>query len=243
MTNLYNKNKLTFSLVMIGLYVVLSSIADSVSQSLGIEKIATAILHAAMVLVLYIWLKKQGLAEEYGLCTFKGGYARFLYFVPLLVLVTANLWNGAALNMPVLDTAFYVASMLCVGFIEELVFRGFLFKTLLKSGVKSAFAISSLTFGIGHIVNLLNGAELFETLLQIVSAVAIGFMFTLVFYKGKSLWPCIVTHSLFNSMSAFGIENHGLAKALTTAAIMAISLAYALAIWALNRKKKTYERD
>lgn len=33
-----------------------------------------------------------------------------------------------------------------------------------KNNVKSAIIVSSITFGIGHIVNLLNGADLIPTL-------------------------------------------------------------------------------
>lgn len=62
-----------------------------------------------------------------------------------------------------METALYVLSMLCVGFIEELIFRGFLFKAMAKDGIKSAIIVSSITFGLGHIINLVNGAELLPT--------------------------------------------------------------------------------
>ena len=85
-------------------------------------------------------------------------------------------------------------SMACVGVIEEVIFRGFLFKAMCKDNIKLAVFISSITFGMGHIVNLLNGKDLIATLLQICYASAIGFLFTIIFYKGKSLLPCIITH-------------------------------------------------
>lgn len=52
------------------------------------------------------------------------------------------------------------------------------------NNVKRAILISSITFGLGHIVNLLNGKNILETLMQICYAVAIGFLFTIIFYKG-----------------------------------------------------------
>ena len=95
--------------------------------------------------------------------------------------------------------------MICVGFLEEMIFRGLLFKAMIKDGVKSAIIVSSITFGIGHIVNLINGsgAELLSNVLQILYAVAIGFMLVMIFYKTKSLLVCITMHSIFNSLSAF----------------------------------------
>lgn len=77
-----------------------------------------------------------------------------------------------------------------------------------KNGVKSAVIVSSVTFGIGHIVNLINGsgAELPSNLLQVTYAIAIRFAFVMIYYKTKSLLPCIFTHSIFNGLSAFSNE-------------------------------------
>ena len=76
-----------------------------------------------------------------------------------------------------------------------------------KDNIKSAIIVSSITFGIGHIVNLLNGADLIPTLMQICYAVSIGYLFVTIFYKSKSLIPCIITHSLINALSIFNAEN------------------------------------
>ena len=72
--------------------------------------------------------------------------------------------------------------MLNIGFIEEIIFRGFLFKMMAKDGLKSAIIVSSLTFGLGHIVNLLNGADFIPTLMQVCYAVSIGYLFVVIFH-------------------------------------------------------------
>lgn len=202
MKKIYNKNELNFSLIWIGLFVVLFSVADSISASIGIVKSVTAPLSIVMTGFLYFWVRKNELKEKYGLLKFDGNKKDYLYFIPLLLLASTNIWFGFKLNLSVLETILYIISMLCVGFLEEIIFRGFLFKAICQTNVKQAILISSLTFGIGHIVNLLNGADVLKTLLQICYAIAIGFLFTIIFYKGKSLWPCIITHSLINSLSA-----------------------------------------
>ena len=131
-----------------------------------------------------------------------------LFYIPLLVLLTANLWYGVAMNLPPLETVLYVLSMFCVGFLEELIFRGLLFQAMAKDGVRSAIIVSSVTFGIGHIVNLVNGsgAELLPNLLQVMYAVAIGFAFVMIYWKTKSMMPCIIVHSVFNGLSVFANE-------------------------------------
>ena len=76
-----------------------------------------------------------------------------------------------------------------------------------RQNVKGAMHISAITFGIGHIVNLLNGADLIPTLIQICYAISIGYLFVIIFCKSKSLIPCIITHSVTNSLSIFNVEN------------------------------------
>ncbi len=231
MTKLYEKNKLTFALVWIAAYVLLASFADSISVSIGTAKVVTAPVLAALSALLYLWISRNGLKTEFGLCQLQGTLADYLWFSPLLLLLTVNLWNGVRMNAPPTETALYIISMLFVGFLEELIFRGLLFKAMCPDGIKSAFIVSSLTFGMGHIVNLLNGADLLPTLLQICYAAAIGFLFTLIFHKGKSLWPCILTHSMFNALSAFGVEPDSSGRILTAAALCVIPTAFSLWLW------------
>ena len=208
MKKLYKKSELWFALAWIIGYVVLASTGDNISADLGIDKIVTLPILIALSAVLYFFVRKNGLMEKYGLCKPQLPAAKMLYYIPLLVLLTANLWYGVALNMSPLATVLYVLSMFCVGFLEELIFRGMLFQAMAKDGVKSAIIVSSVTFGIGHIVNLINGsgAELLPNLLQVLYAVAIGFAFVMIYWKTKSLMPCIIVHSVFNGLSAFANE-------------------------------------
>ena len=68
MTKLYRKSEIAFAILWIVAYVVLSSLADQLSESVGIVKSATAALHIAMSLILFFWIAKNGLAVKYGLC-------------------------------------------------------------------------------------------------------------------------------------------------------------------------------
>lgn len=233
MHRLYQKNRLLFSLAWIIAYVVLASTADRFSAQLGFIKAITAPTLVLFALLLFRWIRAHDLSKEYGLCSFQGSGKNFLYFIPLLLIMTTNLWNGVAMTVSPMETVLSILSMLCVGFIEELLFRGFLFKAICEKNVKQAILISSLTFGVGHIVNLLNGADIVPTLLQICYATAIGFLFTIIFYKGKSLLPCIITHGVLNSLSIFAVERSQTFGVITALALCAVSTGYAL--WILKK--------
>ena len=100
---------------------------------------------------------------------------RYLYFIPMWVLATGNLWDGFAPSYRGMTLAIATLSMLLVGYVEELLFRGFLFKAMLGNGKATvAIIVSALTFGIGHIVNLFAGQASVETMLQILFAVSWG---------------------------------------------------------------------
>ncbi len=205
---LYKKSEIWFAAVWIIAYVVLASIGDNISTNIGISKIITLPILLALSAALFFFVKTNGLTEKYGLLKPQIFSSKMLFYFPLVILLTANLWYGVVLNESPLEVLLYILSMFCVGFLEEMIFRGFLFKAMAKNGVKSAIIVSSITFGIGHIVNLINGsgAELLANILQIIYAVAVGFAFVMIYYKTKSLLPCIITHSVFNGLSAFSNE-------------------------------------
>lgn len=231
MFGLYKKDKLNFALAWIGIYVAALSIADAVSGALGVEKSITAPLSFILSAILWFWLRRHGLKESYGLCKFQGKAAQYLYFLPLAVICSSNLWNGVRLIFTPAETALYLLSMLCVGFLEEVIFRGFLYGALREKGVRFAVLISGVTFGFGHIVNLLNGAEFLPTLLQVCYAAAIGVLFTVIYHKSGSLHPCIVAHCVVNMLSAFAAERSEGAGIFAAILLVVIPLAYAYWLW------------
>ncbi len=235
MKKLYEKNQVTFAIIWIVIYVAGLSLADSISASIGIQKIITVPLCIALTSVLILWAKKSILLEKFGLKPPKTDYKSYLYFAPMLIICSTNLWAGVTLNFTVIESVLYVLSMICVGFLEEFIFRGLLFTAMRKDGLKSAVIVSSLTFGIGHIVNLLNGAAVAETLLQICYATAIGFLFTIIFHKTNNLYPCIITHAVVNSLSAFAVDREGIYDIATAVVFIVVSIGYA--VWIIKKCK------
>jgi membrane protease YdiL (CAAX protease family) len=208
MTKLYKKSEIGFAILWIVAYVVLSSLADRLSESIGLAKSVTAALHIAMSLLLYFWIRRNKLSEKYGFCRSAVPAKRFLYYLPLAVVASTAFWGGARLQYGLPEALLFFISMCCVGFLEELIFRGLLFRAMEKDGLKTAMLVSALTFGLGHIVNLFNGSgkDPVSSLIQIVFAVLVGFVLVLIFYHGKSLIPCILFHSANNAFKVFDAE-------------------------------------
>ena len=228
MMKLYQKSELTFAIACIVGYVL---IAGNL-RAQGDDSPAMAIGLFAVALVLFLFVQKNGLLEKYGLDRWATNSRQMLYSVPLWIVSSGNLWGGISPYYQGLGLVCAMVSFALVGFVEELIFRGFLFRAMLKDGnEKMAIVISSVTFGMGHIVNLLTGHALAETLVQIVFAVAIGFIFTMVYYKCGSLLPLILAHSIIDVFSVFAVDN----AAIHSAYIMVTLLTAVLYGWHLSR--------
>ena len=199
----FQKHETAISILLIVIYILTNSFC---MQNFGETDYRSVIVNFTLSLVVILFIVKNKLGEYYGLSKIPK-LKDFLYFVPLLILMSVNLWGGVQIKNTSSEITFYILFMICVGFLEEIIFRGFLFKMMAKDNVNTAIIVSSVTFGIGHIINLFNGAALIPTLIQVCYAVAGGYLFVIIFQKGKSLWPCIIAHASINALSIFGIEN------------------------------------
>lgn len=247
MKKLFDRNQLLFALVWIGIYLVAFSFADSLSESLKVKSSITAPLGLLMSILLFGLINRNQLRDYFGLRkTEKPDFKNYLYFLPLIVIVSANLWYGVTVRYSLFETVLTIVSMLFVGFIEEIIFRGFLFKAIARKRAGLAAAVSSVTFGLGHMVNLLNGAEIQQTLLQICYAIAIGYLFTIIFMKTKSLLPCIITHGVLNALSVFSVKTTLEQDAAASAILIIISVGYAVYLKKekhLNEMSDSYVRS
>ncbi len=238
----YEKNELGFALVSIAAYCFLQSLANGLNGQIGVAYSASAVFVWAQALVLWRFVRDGGLMHHYGLCRAQVSARRVLYYLPLAVLATRNLWNGAAMEQPLPDTIACVICMLGVGFVEELIFRGLLFRAIERENPRAAILISSITFGLGHILNLFNGSgmTLWENLLQIAGAMLMGFLFVILFRRSGSLIPCIATHSSLNALSAFSRSADLTAGRELISDLVLFALAAGYLLWLMKKLPKPY---
>ena len=247
MKKLYEKNELAFAIVCIVVYCALQSLANPLNKAIGVAYAASAVFCVLQTVVLFTFIRKNNLQKRYGLCKSPVPSYRFLYYVPLLILASGNLWNGFAINYSPAEMACRIVCMLCVGFLEEVIFRGLLFKAIAKDNIKSAVAISSVTFGIGHIINLFNGSgmNLVNNLSQIVFAITVGFLLVTIFYRGGSLLPCIFVHAAINTLGTFANDMNLTTEMhlLHLAALIVITVAYTLILTRTLPKAQQAKRN
>lgn len=209
-------------ILLIILYVVINSYSR---KNFGTTDYRSAIINTVFSIALLIFIMSLNRMSYYGL-TKVTDLKSYLYFIPLLFIVSVNLWNGIHIDNTYSEIIFHILTMINAGFIEEVIFRGFLFKMMERDNVKSAIVVSSITFGIGHIANLLSGADFVQTLLQVCYAAMIGYLFVIIFYRSKSLVPCIIAHAIINALSIFNGET-GKLFYIISAFLIVVPLIYA----------------
>ena len=200
----YQKYEMKITIFLIILYLLVNSYC---MNNYGIISYQNLICNLIISISILIFIIKNKLTYYYGLKKVKD-IKKYLYFIPLLILILANLINGINISNNYNEIIIYVLVMINIGFLEEIIFRGFLFNSLKKDNINLAIIVSSLTFGVGHIMNIFFGAEIISTLIQMCYATSVGYLFVIIFHKSKSLLPCIITHMLVNTTSIFANESN-----------------------------------
>ena len=227
----FEKHETLFCILLIAVYIVTNSFCV---QNFGIADVRSTVVNTLLSVLLALLIIALGRGEYYGFARVKDP-KKFLWFVPLALIVSVNFFSGININNTPKEIIFHILTMLNVGFIEEVVFRGFLFRMMAKDNLKFAILVNSLTFGVGHIINLFNGAELIPTLLQVGYATAVGYLFVTIAYRSGSIVPCIIAHSLNNSFSIFNAEN-SVSTYIAPVFLMIVPTIYAIYI---NKQYKT----
>ena len=76
--------------------------------------------------ILTVFIVKNRLTEKYGLIPCVDS-KKFLYFIPFVLLCTVNLWFGLSMHYDLYHQMIDVITMILVGYVEEIIFRGSLY--------------------------------------------------------------------------------------------------------------------
>ena len=253
MRRLYDRDPLVFSWVWIAVYVIVMNLAlrfcdgfDNLAEKTVNQMLVPVVCIVLLAILVTWWIVRNGMRLQFGLCPARSDAKVFGYYIPLIAMSCINLKNGLYLPASLPVSVLMMLQLAVAGYVEEIIFRGFLFRGLAKDNLKTAVVISAVTFGLGHIVNLANTEDWLGVLLQVCYAIVIGFLYTVLAYKGGSLFPCIASHMFVNATSVLGREegpfsdlvvrlpgssNTGAEQACSAVLIIIIAGSYALWLW------------
>ncbi len=223
-----SKLKLNLSIIFILIYVFSADLGSILSATIGISYFGQILLLFIYSTFLFVYTRKHNLSEIIGLSKIHlYDMKNNLLYIPLVLMVLANGVFFFDKTISISDVILTMTFMILVAFLEELLFRGFLFKAIEKKGTtKTAIIISGATFGFGHIVNLFHGYTGVNQIIQIVLAILIGIVLSVLFIRTKSIVPGIIFHFAFNTASSLSSKVVPLYDYISVGIIVLISTMY-----------------
>jgi len=233
---------LLLTYVAIRLFWFLSALGGRTTEYVSVEaglKLALWFLLAAVTAWLLVPRAPAAPIEELGL---SAGFVRGLTFGALATI--PMMFAVGLLDRKSLHQDLVAGSAIIGPLAEEILFRGFLFRQLVRRAgwpVWAALVLSSIAFGLAHIRNV-DAALLMAwrygfltTYLQSsVPYMAAGALFAWVTYRWNSLWPAIALHGLMNfwwdltkgehAQPAFHLDTMSVAQGLSVMLAIALTL-------------------
>ena len=178
------------------------------------------IAYIPIALALAIWARRSHQWSELGYRRPRPGRYALIAAGTIVLVLAITAWNIGSWHW---DTApGWLAFTLLVAFVEETFFRGIVLRMLLPYGWTTAWILSSVIFGLGHAINLIDGYQsAFATLIQVCFALAWGLFAAAVYGDTGSIWPVFVFHALFDAIQLAGVHQTTTPDDLTTLAVMA----------------------
>lgn len=242
MKKLYENKAVVHSLIWLAIYLVLNTITGNIAGATSTDHhLVSAIPNLVLAAICYSYLKRTGIAGDIGLLKKPAEkLSSMLYYLPLLILPFLNLLYGINKTLSPMEIFLIVSMYAGVGFMEEIIFRGFMFKALEKKWNRYAVvAFISFTFAIGHIVSMVAiGQSAADTVLQIVNAFVVGVMFMSVILASGNLTVCIIAHILYNTLASISMVNSTHTEIILMNAV--ITVLYFVYLFIRTKNMKAY---
>lgn len=190
----------------------------------------------AIALVLYITAKKKW--RHYFFIPMNIG--NIFVYLPLIFVLCIILFGTKGLNFDSISDLLlmFFMQMFVVAFIEETIFRGILLRLLLSKGTFTAISLSSILFGVTHALQLIGGQSLEDTVIQIIYALLVGLVLSLLIIDGQSIILTITFHGFNNFFNFMGNAESSM---LTAYLIIIVLFVYLLFLWRRVKKKASVQ--
>lgn len=214
-----------------------------IAENLRIENLLKQILPLFFCtpLILFYLLKSQ--KKIFSTCN------NFICLLPCFLVAINNMpfipWIKGTCTFAQVSIAkilLFVLYCTLVSTFEEFIFRGVLFPSLLscfnknKKGLINAMVLSSLFFGLVHILNLFSGAGVAETIIQVGYSTLIGGLCVFVFVKTYNILCSVLIHGVYNFCGLLFNSTIGLGNGVffdTATVIITIIIGFSVGIFVI----------
>jgi len=196
----FSERRPVLAVVIIELLLLLAVLAGgtiaTIKQLDYTSPVLISFIPIALVLIIYLTIRRRWQMIGFrSLRNIPAVHAK--YYIPLLlVLGTLSLKGFGEINLS--KAVFFIFFTLLVAFVEETIYRGLIFKTLLQKSAVTAVVISSILFSITHLLNALSGQNVTDTIVQLVYALLLGALLALLMLKNGNIIPLVLFHFIHN---------------------------------------------
>ena len=199
--------------IFVALFFIIMSIANQVFEAFLLEDLCSgpAILTAFIItnLLFVLWFR----GETKGLCL--GGNIRgaavvvVMYIIYWILSVALGIIiSGDRYGLPKLAD---INNAVSAGFMEETMIRGFILMLLFRKKrtprmIITSMIVTSVIFAMLHAPNILAGADLGATVMQVASSIPTGFCFAMLYVCSGNILPAIVMHALHDIIAFSAID-------------------------------------
>ena len=252
---------IVYGIMKLGLNPILEMI-PFLKENIFIKDLINGIIMSTILILYLFHYKKTGILKLKGKQLIKG----LIIVLPLILIFVINIivnFNTCiedGLELIPISKIIINALSIIIGaaFTEEVLFRGIILNKILdffgRNSIKNVFIsiiIVSGLFGLVHLSNVFQGADIGSSLFMATVSVFTGIAFAAIYIRSKSIWPGIIIHSLMDIMGGVesiffdsgimmnrGVDFQNISSIIVIIVLNLVFLLYALFIL---RKKKSNE--
>lgn len=126
-----------------------------------------------------------------------------ILLIPSVIILIYNILNNVIMGNFEFNYIVIIVGI-APGFIEELVFRGFIISNLMrirkskKVNIYLIVALSALPFGLFHLLNIMSGANVSYSIAQAFFTICLGVFFAAIYLRTGNLIGTIIAHALMD---------------------------------------------
>lgn len=224
------------------MYLIPFSVAMAITTILDLNNLLLpTLVNIVFSIIATIYLKKRYLSFKTIGISKPVNIKNTIYFIPIILIATVPIIFGGKFSVTSYEAINYLVLTLSVGYFEEILGRGVLYRIVESvKGKCCAVLVSSIIFGVAHMANALGGKDIIDIILQIGFAFLIGILLAELMIITKSIIPGMIYHFLHDFIAfTYSTPNTKL-KLVWIIAYTLLAAGSTLYLFAVCKKEKLF---